>query len=1329
MWSQLWRCISAVLFLVPESTKNPNMTKKRHTLPRLLATALAAVLMGGAPTAAFAAEAPVRESAPIIVTQPASITVAEGEDAAFTVAFTGEPAPTVQWERSDDDGVSWVAVPEATTGSFTMAAVTVDDSGGQFRVHLSSAAGTAISESAILTVDEAATTDAAEGSAVTDTREVTESVDTSDPADSTETTDADDADASDDTALDGSSTKEDAAATVDADTRGEAVAEGSAADDPSSDASAATDVEALAATAAASSSAALLAGTYTITANLYVDGSDAPIGVNAYLTDSGFPPITAQSLNATLVVDDDGTSLLTLPVVQETFTLQHIGDTDNATIATVVRGGSVSSTSYSDRITEVAFLLGDTSGVYTFTDVVEYPIPLATDKTWPLHLAVDFDSAVRHVSGEFTQTFTDEATGISVTVSAEESSTSIAMLTGAAFTARTITEGTVYDAAEAALGTAFSSVPSFALYDLSLTYGDEDIVLDDQALASVAIPTTVTNAALYRVEATTATVEGAALTDGTASFDTRSLGVFAVVDADTATAWAGVKTLSAAIDGLSLTYRTTGYLEANAFGISFDVLDEYGVYNAYLGQQTAGTLYDSAVSTIDDLGLYEDADIEGVYEIAFDLSMEAFPYANMKHSAFSYLGSIWQTSLSATVPASGAGTSVYLVEGTAGEGITSATRLDSTVAGGVASVDLASRNEMVDAVRLQQLASLWNAASGWDGQYDSNSPDAHNWTDSTSIAYVVVVREAPTSVDKPTAATGLVYDGTTQTGVPTGDGYTLSVIPSATTAGDYVAQANLEDGYMWSDGTTDPVLISWSIAKAELTATYSGETVSADATAQLAVQVTGFIDGETAANADGFTAPTVTAPSLLATGQSYELTPSGGSATNYTFRYVSGVLKITAATAVPLTPGTYQITANLYVPAAENDILGLTAYMTSPKNPLVAEDDPDYGIPTSPVSDNATLVVGTDNSKTLLVDLPNPAFTLIGFGEAESATVRGVERDGAAHGTNTAGRITQAAIALDDGATSAVFVDSHVYAAPLQLDKTWDLSLSADLASAVLISPDTTLAVTDGDGTGTGDAGDDAPTGGGAVSNPDAGSAATTTGSATLKPGTYIVTANVWLSRQDTGLPLDPHLTSSVFPPMDPVTDNATLVVDPAGRAVVTVPIVIQTRIMAVRSITGTGVTTAGGDAVTSMTIDLGVLTGADTVVTRSLTASVSIGELAMSIGGAIFDGTTEHTWPATFQLNLSGVPTSGGGTVPAWVAAALDDADTETTADDTASQDALEAARQANEESKAAARADDMTLAEPLEPVIWYVVAGATAVLLAAAASVLIARRRRVTT
>lgn len=540
----------------------------------------------------------------------------------------------------------------------------------------------------------------------------------------------------------------------------------------------------------------------------------------------------------------------------------------------------------------------------------------------------------------------------------------------------------------------------------------------------------------------------------------------------------------------------------------------------------------------------------------------------------------------------------------------------------------------------------------------------------------------------------LSYTGLAQTGVSGGTGCTLSGTTSAVNAGDYTATATLEDGYVWSDGSTAPKAIEWSIAKAPLVAAYAGETVEEGEAPQLAVQVSGFVNNETAATAAGFVGPSIAAPAQMKAGESYELAPAGGAADNYAFDYHAGTLSVVAKgshTPGALTPGTYRITANIFVPAANNDILHLTAYMTNPRNPLVPAGDPNYGIPTSPVADNATLIVASDGTQTLVVPLPNPAFTLIGFGElTPGLTVLGAERDGKTYGTHAQGRLTKVAFKLD-GTSKAYKLDrSSVYAAPLKLDKTWDLVLAVEYDSAVKTSDNTTADVPVDPVVP--DPVAPVPTDPAPVPEPVVPQPQGPSVSGKLASGTYTVTANIWFDRATTGLPLNPHLTNSSFPPMNPVSDNATLRVESDGHAYVTVPIVIQARIMSVRSISGLNIVSqsSNGDGISSITVDLGVLESSTSVVTKTCSVSVEIGSLAMSIGGAIFGGSTSHTWDATFQMNFSGVPTSGGGIIPANVAALmasgnLNAGDISGDATSDAAAEAIEAAKAANATSRAA--------------------------------------------
>lgn len=86
------------------------------------------------------------------VTHPANVSVEEGSDASFTVTVTGNPAPTLQWQVSEDEGVSWTNVAEATGATLTLTDVALSASGNRYRVVATNTAGDVTSGAATLTV-------------------------------------------------------------------------------------------------------------------------------------------------------------------------------------------------------------------------------------------------------------------------------------------------------------------------------------------------------------------------------------------------------------------------------------------------------------------------------------------------------------------------------------------------------------------------------------------------------------------------------------------------------------------------------------------------------------------------------------------------------------------------------------------------------------------------------------------------------------------------------------------------------------------------------------------------------------------------------------------------------------------------------------------------------------------------------------------------------------------------------------------------------------------------------------------------------------------------
>jgi len=91
-------------------------------------------------------------AAPVITAQPASQSVAVGSSATFSASVSGTPTPTLQWQRSNNNGGSWTDIASATNDNYSTSTTTAGDNGAQFRIKASNSQGSATSDAATLTV-------------------------------------------------------------------------------------------------------------------------------------------------------------------------------------------------------------------------------------------------------------------------------------------------------------------------------------------------------------------------------------------------------------------------------------------------------------------------------------------------------------------------------------------------------------------------------------------------------------------------------------------------------------------------------------------------------------------------------------------------------------------------------------------------------------------------------------------------------------------------------------------------------------------------------------------------------------------------------------------------------------------------------------------------------------------------------------------------------------------------------------------------------------------------------------------------------------------------
>jgi len=84
--------------------------------------------------------------APVITSQPVSRSVSVGQPVTFTVSASGTPAPSYLWQRNGID------LPGQTSASLTLPSVALVDASSRFRVRVSNAYGSVLSNEAVLTV-------------------------------------------------------------------------------------------------------------------------------------------------------------------------------------------------------------------------------------------------------------------------------------------------------------------------------------------------------------------------------------------------------------------------------------------------------------------------------------------------------------------------------------------------------------------------------------------------------------------------------------------------------------------------------------------------------------------------------------------------------------------------------------------------------------------------------------------------------------------------------------------------------------------------------------------------------------------------------------------------------------------------------------------------------------------------------------------------------------------------------------------------------------------------------------------------------------------------
>lgn len=92
---------------------------------------------------------------PVITLNPLDQTICEGDGFSFSASATGNPVPTIQWERSTNGGLSYLPIPGATSASYSEASSLLSDDGNLYRAAFTNSGGTTYTTSALFSVNAA----------------------------------------------------------------------------------------------------------------------------------------------------------------------------------------------------------------------------------------------------------------------------------------------------------------------------------------------------------------------------------------------------------------------------------------------------------------------------------------------------------------------------------------------------------------------------------------------------------------------------------------------------------------------------------------------------------------------------------------------------------------------------------------------------------------------------------------------------------------------------------------------------------------------------------------------------------------------------------------------------------------------------------------------------------------------------------------------------------------------------------------------------------------------------------------------------------------------
>ncbi len=890
------------------------------------------------------------------------------------------------------------------------------------------------------------------------------------------------------------------------------------------------------------------AGNYTVTANLYVKAEDNKVlGINAYLTNTALPPKTPVSENATLSVAADGEMTLKLNELNNVFTLQEIGGSNDAEIVKETFTDDIQwpeeytgEKKISSRISTLEIKLKQGVDKYVFSNCKEYPTLLAgtnLEGYWnvPLTLEVDFDSAYIPFdeNAEGIQTYSISNNDVTVAVETSDEQMKGAMNTASLSATYAVDKDTIIRL----LKEKYDSEPSYTAYTLAM---NPDFVGNTRA--TVTLPTALTTAMhVYRLnnndtlsevgyyQWNSNTTNVSANTENitynaenkTISFTVPQLGTYIVLDTKN-----------------NYEYQTVEYPDAGN-GVSYKMTDSTRWTTNKTSYVLAKYVEDKNIKPIAPK-IEAVGDIGTAYSVGFTSKNEPYYLATQFSSKRDNTIDVPCYKLELTVPGD-ENTKAYFITKDGqmfSPASLGAEKLPCTVSNGkvVITICEATDSETMDTalnrIELMEQNIKTDCVASNTGLSDMTGYVLVTDKEIAGMPITKVDGGMKAYKDKYLTTNALVYSGSVQDVSSvlqnTNSDVVFSGLDNLKNAGNYSATAELPEGKYWADGTQGDKTIDLIVRQKKLKAEYKGEVIRVGE--EPALKMTsktsqGWKTADKALRDNADYQPTLTAPSELKVGH-YTLAPElpKSQSDNYYWELIPGTLTVlpegaeltdqlveipTAITGLTYNgkeqtgvadpdenagytitdnkkteAGTYKavatlkdgywwmdgtkepktiewtiaekkqpvvsdkdktetVTANLFVPGELNAQLpGVTAYLTNGNNPN-GEGGYAKKAPTEPVYNNAKLTTHADGTRTLVLEVPNPVFTLQKLdGAPDGVSVSDYETAKCASAPNGT-RISKVTIELPSSGDTFTFEDCEEY--PTLLSTTWTVPLTLKL--------------------------------------------------------------------------------------------------------------------------------------------------------------------------------------------------------------------------------------------------------------------------------------------